>query len=139
MTSTWGWRAELREFVAWVGYRKRRRTALNPRTGHWVIPTLNAGMGANFQIKCYEPEGAACRMVVKNPQPAWVGFLDPPELEDCGFCFQVDFYAQVGGAEDYYEGPDDQPVVAGPITLRYEASRGEDDDGAFYWQYAEEV
>jgi hypothetical protein len=67
MTSKWGWRAELREFVAWVGYRKRRHTALNPRTGHWIKPTIDAGMGVTMKVICHEPVGAECRQVIVRP------------------------------------------------------------------------
>ena len=112
------------------------------RTGHWIKPTIDAGMGVSLKVTCYEPEGAECRQVVVKEQSLifdTLGFgVEPAVTEDCGYCTWVDFYAAVGDEGSYYEGPDDYPVVEGPISIRLEPPRGDDDSGAYVWQYLDE-
>lgn len=118
---------------------------MTERTGHWITPTIDAGIGVRLKVTCYEPEGAECRQIVVKESNGWLRVEDgmvlapePPVTEDCGYCTWEDFYASVGGEEDYYEGPDGHPVIEGPISIRLEPPRGEDDGGAFCWMYIEE-
>lgn len=116
------------------------------RTGHWIKPTIDAGMGAHFKVTCYEPEGAECRQVVDDSvDPSllsspggWDAFAQPVVYKDGGFCQVEDFYASVGGEDEFYEGTDGHPVVEGPISIHYEQPRGDDDGGAYYWRYLDD-
>lgn len=120
---------------------KAARALMATRTGHWITPTIDAGMGSvNLRVTCHEPEGAPCRMVVVKESPPWdfLSVPEPPVLEDSGYCQWADWYASVGAEAEFYDGPDNHEVAPGPITIHWEASRGYDDDGAYWWSYIDE-
>lgn len=116
---------------------------MTDRTGHWVRPTIDAGMGVSLKITCHEPEGAECRKVVDNSvDPSllsspggWEAFARPLVYKDSGYCQWADFYASTGDEAAFYGGEDDQTIAEAEVVIWYEDARDYDDGGAFYWRY----
>ena len=117
---------------------------MSERTGHWVRPTIDAGMGVSLKITCHEPEGAECRKVVDeyvDPEllsspGGWDAFARPIVYKDGGYCRWVDFYASTGDEAEFYDGEDDHTVAESEIVIWYESGRWDDLDGSFYWRFA---
>lgn len=117
---------------------------MTERTGHWVRPTIDAGIGVSLKITCHESEGAKCRKVVDNSvDPAlasslggWDAFARPLVYKDGGYCQWVDFYDSTGDEAAFYDGENDQAVAEAEIVIWYEGGREYDIDGAFYWKFA---